>query len=311
MVGALVPQAAGLAVGSVGEADSTLERGGKLLAARLTADEFLLLTPTGVAPAAMDAMLKHDASCAHVVDITSGLSGVSIIGPASPRLLNAITELDVSPRAMPDLACAQARFRRDTRHPAAPRRPRHPHFPTLHRPRIRRIPVGSHSHRRETRRRRPRRHRSALGPESYELNTERTEATEEKALGEREELNGISGQIIGSAIEVHRALGPGLLESAYEACLAHELFQRGLAVERQKHLPITYKTVELDAAYRLDLLVERRVVVELKAVEQVYPIHKTQLLTYLKLSGLKLGLLINFNVKVLKDGIDRVIYDKK
>ena len=110
LVGALVPQAAGLAVGSIGEADSALERGGKLLAARLTADEFLLLTPTGVAPAAMDAMLKHDASCAHVVDITSGLSGVSIIGPASPRLLNAITELDVSPRAMPDLACAQARF---------------------------------------------------------------------------------------------------------------------------------------------------------------------------------------------------------
>ena len=130
-------------------------------------------------------------------------------------------------------------------------------------------------------------------------------------MGEREELNEISGQIIGSAIEVHRALGPGLLETAYEACLAHELFQRGLAVERQKHLPITYKTVELDAAYRLDLLVERRVVVELKAVEQVHPIHKTQLLTYLKLSGLKLGLLINFNVKVLKDGIDRVIYDKK
>ena len=110
LAGALVPQAAGLAVGSVGEADSPLERGGKLLAARLTADEFLLLTPTGVAPAAMDAMLGHDVSCAHIVDITSGLSGVSIIGPASPRLLNGITELDVSPRAMPDLACAQARF---------------------------------------------------------------------------------------------------------------------------------------------------------------------------------------------------------
>ena len=110
LVGALVPRVAELAVGSVGEADSPLERGGKLLAARLTDDEFLLLTPTGVAPAAMDAMLAHDASCAHVVDITSSLSGVSIIGPASPRLLNGITELDVSPRAMPDLACAQARF---------------------------------------------------------------------------------------------------------------------------------------------------------------------------------------------------------
>ena len=110
LLGRLAPGAAELAVGSVAEADSALERGGKLLAARLAADEFLLLTPTGVAPAAMDAMLVHDASCGHVVDITSGLSGVSIIGPASRRLLNAITELDVSPRAMPDLTCAQARF---------------------------------------------------------------------------------------------------------------------------------------------------------------------------------------------------------
>ena len=110
LVGALAPRAAELAVGSVGEADSPLERGGKLLAARLTDDEFLLLTPTSVAPAAMDAMLGHDASCAHVVDITSALSGVSIIGPASPRLLNGITGLDVSSRAMPDLTCAQARF---------------------------------------------------------------------------------------------------------------------------------------------------------------------------------------------------------
>ena len=110
LVGALAPRAAELAVGSVGEADSPLERGGKLLAARLTADEFLLLTPTGVAPAAMDAMLGPDSSCAHVVDITSGLSGVSIIGPASKRLLSGITGLDVSPRAMPDLTCAQARF---------------------------------------------------------------------------------------------------------------------------------------------------------------------------------------------------------
>ena len=160
LVGALAPRAARLAVGSVGEADSPLERGGKLLAARLTADEFLLLTPTGVAPAAMDAMLGHDASCAHVVDITSGLSGVSIIGPASPRLLNGITELDVSSRAMPDVTCAQARFAEIQGIAATPRRPWRPHFPTLHRPRIRRIPVGSHRHRCETRKRRPRRHRS-------------------------------------------------------------------------------------------------------------------------------------------------------
>ncbi len=109
-VGALLPRAAELDPGSVGEADSSLQRGGKLLAARLTADEFLLLTPTGVAPAAMDAMLSRDAPCAHVIDITSGLSGVSIIGPTSQWLLSCITELDVSSRAMPDLACAQSRF---------------------------------------------------------------------------------------------------------------------------------------------------------------------------------------------------------
>ena len=130
-------------------------------------------------------------------------------------------------------------------------------------------------------------------------------------LNERAELNGISRKIIGGAIEVHRALGPGLLESAYETCLAYELAGIGLAVERQKQLPISYKDIELDTAYRLDLLVERKVIVKLKAVEQIFPIHKTQLLTYLKLSGLELGLLINFNVKVLRDGISRVIYDKK
>ena len=128
---------------------------------------------------------------------------------------------------------------------------------------------------------------------------------------EREELNGVSKKIIGGAIEVHRALGPGLLESAYVACLAYELSQRGPLVDRQVQLPIVCKTVKVDTAFKLDLLVERKVIVELKAVEQVYPLHKTQLLTYLKLSGLELGLLINFNVRVLKDGISRVIYDKK
>ena len=130
-------------------------------------------------------------------------------------------------------------------------------------------------------------------------------------MSDRGELNLISKQIIGAAIEVHRALGPGLLETAYESCLEYELFQRGMAVERQKQLPIIYKTVVVDAAFRLDLLVNEKVIVELKAVEQVYPIHKAQLLTYLKLSGLELGLLINFNVKVLRDGVSRVIYDKK
>ena len=130
-------------------------------------------------------------------------------------------------------------------------------------------------------------------------------------LTEREELNGVSKKIIGGAIEVHRALGPGLLESAYEACLAYELSQRGLLVDRQVQLPIVYKTVKVDTAFRLDLLVNRQVIVELKAVEQVYPLHKTQLLTYLKLSGLKLGLLINYNVNILRDGISRVINDRK
>ena len=130
-------------------------------------------------------------------------------------------------------------------------------------------------------------------------------------MRDRAELNEISEQILGAAIEVHRTLGPGLLESAYEVCLAYELSQRGLVVERQKQLSVPYKDVQLDAAFRLDLLVEGKVIVELKAVEQVSPVHKTQLLTYLKLSGLELGLLINFNVKMLKNGINRVIYTSK
>ena len=123
------------------------------------------------------------------------------------------------------------------------------------------------------------------------------------------ELNQITDQIIGASIDVHLSLGPGLLESAYEACLAYELVQRGLIVEQQKSLPIIYKEVSLDTGYRLDLLVERSVIVELKAVDSLTPLHKAQLLSYLKLSGLKLGLLINFNVRVLKNGIQRVISD--
>src|SRR5581483_7531559 len=104
---------------------------------------------------------------------------------------------------------------------------------------------------------------------------------------------------------VHRELGPGLLESTYEACLFYELCSRGLFVERQKELPVRYKGLAIDAGYRLDLLIEGRVVIELKAVDQLQPIHEAQLLTYLKLSGCTLGLLINFNVKILKDGIKR------
>ena len=121
------------------------------------------------------------------------------------------------------------------------------------------------------------------------------------------ELNQVTERIIGAAIEVHRALGPGLLESAYESCLAYEIAQRGLRVEQQKPLPVVYKEVSLDAGYRLDLLIERSVIVELKAVEALTPLHKAQMLSYLKLSGLKLGLLINFNVQILRNGIQRVI----
>ena len=121
------------------------------------------------------------------------------------------------------------------------------------------------------------------------------------------DLNKVTSEIIGAAIDVHRTLGPGLLESAYEACLAYELVHRGLNVEQQKPLPVIYKEVYLDAGYRLDLLVNGNVIVELKAVDSLTPLHKAQLMSYLKLSGLKLGLLINFNVQVLKNGIQRVI----
>jgi len=120
-------------------------------------------------------------------------------------------------------------------------------------------------------------------------------------------LNEITEVIIGAAIAVHRELGPGLLESAYEACLTYELAERKLKVERQKSLPVTYHGVQLDCGYRIDLLVEEQVVVELKTVERLVPIHEAQLLSYLKLSGCKVGLIINFNVKVLKNGIRRLV----
>jgi GxxExxY protein len=108
-------------------------------------------------------------------------------------------------------------------------------------------------------------------------------------------------------MEVHRALGPGLLESAYEACLAFELVERGLKVERQKPLPVVYKDVNLDCGYRLDLLVDDQVIVELKAINDLASIHEAQMLSYLKLTGCKVGLLINFNVRVLKSGIKRLV----
>jgi GxxExxY protein len=126
-------------------------------------------------------------------------------------------------------------------------------------------------------------------------------------MTERERLNGLSKAIIGRAIQVHRTLGPGLLESAYEACLAYELAKLGFAVEVQKPLPLVYDEVKLECGYRIDLLVERSVVVEVKSVAALAPIHDAQMISYLKLSGCKLGLLINFNVTMLKDGIRRFI----
>ena len=121
------------------------------------------------------------------------------------------------------------------------------------------------------------------------------------------EINQITETIIGAAIEVHKAIGPGLLESAYEACLDFEIHQRGLNVKTQVPLPVIYKDVRLDCGYRLDLLVEYRVLVELKAVETLNDVHKAQLLSYLKLSGLQVGLLINFNEKILKNGLVRLV----
>lgn len=126
-------------------------------------------------------------------------------------------------------------------------------------------------------------------------------------LRRRERSNAITEAIIGCAINVHRALGPGLLESAYEECLCYELASAGIMFERQVSLPLVYKGVKLDCGYRLDLVVEGLVIVELKTVERFAPIHEAQLLSYLKLRDLHLGLLINFHVPVLRDGIKRVV----
>ena len=118
-------------------------------------------------------------------------------------------------------------------------------------------------------------------------------------------LNKLTEQIIGAAIRVHRALGPGLLESAYEACLAFELAEMGLRVEQQQPLPVVYRGVRLSCGYRIDLVVDDHVIVEVKSVARVEPIHEAQLISYLKLSGRRVGLLINFNVRVLKNGVRR------
>ena len=120
------------------------------------------------------------------------------------------------------------------------------------------------------------------------------------------DINNLTGQVIGASIEVHKILGPGLLESAYEECLCHELKLREVSFERQKALPIEYKGIELECGYRLDIVMGNSLIVELKSCESLEPIHEAQLLTYLKLTEIKIGLLINFNVPVLKDGIKRL-----
>ena len=124
----------------------------------------------------------------------------------------------------------------------------------------------------------------------------------------KEHLNGLTQTIISAAIAVHHALGPGMLESAYEACLAFELLDRRLFVERQKALPLIYRGQTLDCGYRIDLLIERLVIVEVKSIERFERVHSSQLLSYLRLSGCKVGLLINFNVKwLVDDGLKRVV----
>ena len=122
--------------------------------------------------------------------------------------------------------------------------------------------------------------------------------------------NEISRIVFDCSLKVHKTLGPGLLESAYEECLYFELVKRGLKVEKQKALPLVYEEVKLDVGYRIDLLVENKLIIEIKAVEALNDIHLAQILTYLKLSNIKLGLLINFNVLLIKDGIKRVINGK-
>ena len=117
----------------------------------------------------------------------------------------------------------------------------------------------------------------------------------------------LTHEIRGAAIEVHRELGPGLLESAYEQCLCHELSRRRIPFQRQLDLPVEYKGLRLDCGYRIDVLVDNKVILELKAVELLAPIHEAQLMTYLKLSKMKVGLLMNFNVTLMKDGIKRIV----
>ena len=123
----------------------------------------------------------------------------------------------------------------------------------------------------------------------------------------RMEFDELSNQVIGCALEVHRNLGPGLLESTYEQCLAHELGASGIPFKLQHPLPVKYKNIKLDCGYRVDILIDNSIIVELKSVDNILLIHQAQLLTYMKLSGISIGLLMNFNVKFLKDGIKRMV----
>lgn len=140
-----------------------------------------------------------------------------------------------------------------------------------------------------------------VGPPK-ECTAEPAENAEERAAAK---LNAVTDKIIGAAIRVHRVLGPGLLESAYEACLSYELAEMGLGVSQQQPLPVVYRDVQLSCGYRIDLVVDDCVIVEVKSVGRIEPIHEAQLISYLKLSGRRVGLLINFNVKVLKNGLRR------
>ncbi|OHB56596.1 MAG: GxxExxY protein [Planctomycetes bacterium RBG_13_44_8b] len=121
------------------------------------------------------------------------------------------------------------------------------------------------------------------------------------------EFDGLSKKVIGCDLEVHKKLGPGLLESAYERCLSYELICADISHSVQKELPIEYKKIKLDCGYRIDILIKNDIIIELKSVEKILPVHEAQLLTYMKLSGIKIGLLLNFNVSRLKDGIKRFV----
>jgi GxxExxY protein len=145
------------------------------------------------------------------------------------------------------------------------------------------------------------------GHNCFTAEAQRRRGAENFAEDDVRDLNELSGTIVDAAIRVHSALGPGLLESAYETCLAYELRERGLTVRTQVALPVVYKTITMDVAYRIDLLVEECLIVEIKTVPKLLPIHEAQLLTYLRLIGHRIGLLLNFHVPLMREGIKRMV----